>query len=175
MLENQDEIYKSIIGPKNQTYYLTKFTHFDDKGGVSASWHWPAFFVTFFWLLYRKMWANAFLYMFFSYILSKIVDVVTADNPTAIVIGNAIYFLALFLFPAMYASAAYYNHCKEKIKELSVSEQGSENLLKVISEKGGISKAALIFAIIYIICMIGIVVAIAIPAYQDYLFRAHNS
>jgi hypothetical protein len=54
----KNELYKTIIGPKNQDYYLKQFSQFDTNGG-SISWHWPALFATFFWLIYRKMWLNA--------------------------------------------------------------------------------------------------------------------
>ena len=58
----QDEMYRALIGHKNQDYYLNEFAKFDAAGKTSNSWHWPAFFVTFYWLLYRKMWPTAVLY-----------------------------------------------------------------------------------------------------------------
>lgn len=172
--DSRREYYKAIIGQKNQDYYLTKFSHFDSNGKVSVSWHWPAFFVTFFWLLYRKMWTDAFLYVFFAFCLGKMIDIVTADNSTAIVIGFIFYNLALLFVPTMYANAIYYYHCNEKIKETSVSAQDSENLLKELYVKGGVSKKAFIFALVVLLFILAILLAIAIPAYQDYLMRTSN-
>lgn len=43
-----------MIGPNRQRYYLEQFARFDARGGIGASWNWPAFFVTFFWLIYRN-------------------------------------------------------------------------------------------------------------------------
>ena len=65
---SDEEYYKTIIGPKNQDYYLRQFSRFDDEGKAGASWHWPAFFVSFYWLLYRKMWLNALMYFIFPYL-----------------------------------------------------------------------------------------------------------
>ena len=67
-----DEFYKAAVGHKNQDYYLRHFARFDSNGKVGVSWHWPAFFVTFYWFLYRKMWLNALLYFFLSYLITNV-------------------------------------------------------------------------------------------------------
>src|SRR4051794_5769029 len=46
--------YELAVG-KNAEYYVPKFEEFD-KGGSQLGWHWPAFFITTPWFLYRKMW-----------------------------------------------------------------------------------------------------------------------
>src|SRR5882672_469584 len=46
--------YELAIGP-NSEFYLPKFEEFD-KGAAKLGWHWPAFFVTTPWFVYRKMW-----------------------------------------------------------------------------------------------------------------------
>ena len=47
--------YEAAIGP-NAGYYLQRFEDFD-AGGSKLGWHWPAFFATSGWFVYRKMWA----------------------------------------------------------------------------------------------------------------------
>ena len=47
--------YELAVGP-NRDYYVPRFEEFD-RGGSQMSWHWPAFFVTSPWFLYRKMYA----------------------------------------------------------------------------------------------------------------------
>ena len=54
--------YKAAIGEKNADFYLSRFHHFDSNG-VRPSWNWPAFFFTFYWLLYRKMGLFALVYV----------------------------------------------------------------------------------------------------------------
>jgi len=51
-----DEEYKAFIGPRSDNY-LERFNKFN-KSGIDRfvfTWHWPAFFIGFWWLLYRKM------------------------------------------------------------------------------------------------------------------------
>ena len=58
----EDE-FAAFIGAKAQKYLL-KFRKFSVDGidHFSATWHWPAFLVGFWWLLYRKMYLWAFVY-----------------------------------------------------------------------------------------------------------------
>ncbi|OIR17860.1 fimbrial protein precursor [mine drainage metagenome] len=174
---NPDEFYKAIVDPKNQDYYLSQFSRFDSNGKVSASWHWPAFFVTFYWLLYRKMWLNAIIYFFLPYFVMiplGVTGAVAGDSAGIVIgIGYILFLIATFLLPPMYADALYYKHCKKRIAEASVSSQNLERRLGELSGKGGTSSVALIFVLIFaFIAFIGILAAIAIPAYQDYTTRA---
>ena len=57
------EYLEAAIGEKNLDYYLRRFERFASSGG-SASWNWPAFFVPLIWMLYRKMWVYALVYLF---------------------------------------------------------------------------------------------------------------
>src|SRR5690606_28271216 len=61
-MDQKDALYRAVIG-RNAEYYLERFRGFDAAGKAGASWHWPAFFITFFWLLYRKMWGAAAAYV----------------------------------------------------------------------------------------------------------------
>src|SRR4051812_8384496 len=54
--------YQAAIGP-NTGYYLEHFERLD-AGGSKAGWHWPAFFVTTYWFIYRKMWLPGLLNFF---------------------------------------------------------------------------------------------------------------
>jgi type II secretory pathway pseudopilin PulG len=171
------EYYKAAIGPKNQEYYLRQFARFDANGKVSASWHWPAFFVTFYWMLYRKMWLYALIYFFFPYVLFGLTGATMglADGSANFLIG-ATYLLyiagILFLVP-MYASALYYNHCKKQIAATKASTTDVQRQLGELAGKGGTSNIVILFLLFFVlIALLGIVAAVAIPAYQDYTTRA---
>lgn len=177
VLHSKNEFYKAIIGPKNQEYYLRQFARFDSNGKTDVSWHWPAFFVTFYWFLYRKMWRNAIIYFVLPYLLMIPLGIVLAiigkSADTIINISYVLYAIAIFLLPPLYANALYYKHCLKKISEANTVSQDDQRQLGQLSAKGGTSKVILIFVVIFaFIALIGILAAIAIPQYQDYTVRA---
>jgi len=55
-----EEDYRAFLGPRADNY-LVKFKKFTDKEeeGFALTWHWPAFFFGFWWLLYRKLYVWA--------------------------------------------------------------------------------------------------------------------
>lgn len=172
-----DEYYKAVLGPKNQEYYLRRFARFDADGKVSATWHWPAFFVTFYWMLYRKMWLFALIYFFLPYVFFGLMGATAGvTNGSAIFLIGTVYLLylagILFLAP-MYANALYYNHCKKQISAAKASTTDVQRQLGELAGKGGTSNIVIIIILFFaIIALLGIVAAVAIPAYQDYTAKA---
>jgi len=176
-MESQEEFYKAIVGPKNQDYYVRQFAKFDSSGKAGATWHWPAFFVTFYWFLYRKMWLAALLYFLFPYVLMLVLGIagaVIGQAATALIgLGYLLYIAAIFIVIPMYANALYYNQCKKKISETRASSHEEQRQLGELSGKGGTSNVALIIVCVLVfVAVIGILAAIAIPAYSDYTTRA---
>lgn len=173
---SMDEFYKAVIGPKNQDYYLRHFSRFDNDGKASATWHWPAFLVTFYWLLYRKMWLNALIYFFLPYlvlILFGIVGAVAGDASGMLVgMGYLLYAAAIFILLPMQANALYYKQCKKMISAVRATSQDTQRQLGELSGKGGTSSIVIILILITFVAVIGILAAIAIPAYQDYTVKA---
>jgi Tfp pilus assembly protein PilE len=171
------EYYKAVLGPKNQDYYLRQFARFDADGKVSATWHWPAFFVTFYWMLYRKMWLFALVYFILPYLYLGLVGAIAgAAGHTANMLvggGYVLYFLGIVFLLPMYANALYYNHCKKQISSVRASTADVQRQLGELSGKGGTSNIAIIILLIFVlVAVLGIVAAVAIPAYQDYTTRA---
>lgn len=63
-----DQEYAAFIGPEAHKY-LPRFRMFDDlAGNFKATWNWSAFFFTFWWLLYRKLYAYAALVFVLSFV-----------------------------------------------------------------------------------------------------------
>ncbi len=178
--EKRQEYYKAIIGPKNQDYYLEQFMQIDDAGKPVISWHWPAFLVTFWWLLYRKMWLPALGYFFLPYAFMIALGIVSAIMPSLggfiMGMGYIAYLVAIFIVVPLYANYLYYHHCRRKIAE--VSKGGKDELYQLgeLTGKGGTSGIALIIIVIVsLVAVLGILAAIAIPAYSQYVTRAQTT
>jgi hypothetical protein len=115
----EDEL-ASFIGGKAQKYLL-KFNKFSVDGidRFLATWHWPAFLVGFWWLLYRKMYLWAFVYF--------ILLMIPYAN------------IAAWITLAISGHYLYYRHAKGKILRVKTL-QPSGDILKTLSELGGVNK-----------------------------------
>lgn len=170
--EDPQKYYEAAIGYKNTGYYLSRFSRFDSEG-VGVSWNWPAFFVSFYWLLYRKMWAWALLYFLLPIPLAIFGAVLSPISEIAVGLVYVAYLAGIFILFPMYANALYYRHLNKKILKAKNFSDDKEKRLRMIAAEGGTSGAALIVILIFVfIAIIGILAAVAIPAYQDYITRA---
>ena len=167
------EYYEAALGFKNTAYYLPIFARFDAEG-VSASWNWPAFFASFYWLLYRKMWGYALAYFFLPVPLFMISGGLAAMVELGALIGGVIHLGVLFVLFPMYANGLYYRHIKRKIAENKGTHADRERGLLLLAAKGGVANVAIIILILFV-PTVGILAAIAIPAYQDYTIRSQIS
>ncbi|MGB5589293.1 MAG: pilin [Gammaproteobacteria bacterium] len=165
------EALEAAVGYKNAHYYLPRFKRFEDQG-VGVSWHWPAFFISFYWLLYRKMWGWAVLYFLMPFPVGIVAGLAMMESESAGTMIYLAYWLAMFTLFPMYANAIYYRHLKKKIEKAKVQTTDGDKQLRMIGAWGGTSGAAIIGLLVLVIPMIGIMAAIAIPAYQDYTVRS---
>jgi len=133
-----------FIGP-NADKYIEKFSKFNVAGvdNFSLTWHWPAFFVTFFWMLYRKLYLWALLVFILSYIPA---------------VG-----LVLMIICGLTGNYLYYKHAKQKIMELKIQESSSD-LSELLHQIGGVNQWVKTLAIVLVIlAILGIFAAIIIP------------
>jgi hypothetical protein len=58
--DEREEDFRVYLGPRAERYLL-KFKQFASNGeeGFAFTWHWPAFFFGFWWMLYRKLYVWA--------------------------------------------------------------------------------------------------------------------
>ena len=169
--------FKALIGPKNQDYYLKRFLSFEERGKPGPTWHWPSCFFTLLWLLYRKMWLNAFFYWLLPLIVFIPALIVTAVlGSSGKIFFGAIYLLylaAIFFVLPLFANALYYRHCKKQITEAQASGNDTQWQMGALTGKGGTSSGVAIFAaVMIIIAFIGILAAIAIPNFIMFKNRA---
>ena len=171
------ELFEAAIGPNRTDYYLAKFRKFASGEGL-ASWNWPAFFVPLFWFLYRKMWAYAAIYFLVLPIALGIVFVVlflVLPEGVAGALGWAIQLGVVLVALPMFANALYYRAVQDRIRAAKTYTTDRERQLRALASSGGTSNAAFIILLVLVVPFIGILAAIAIPAYQDYTIRAQVS
>lgn len=168
------EYVEAAIGPSNTDYYLRKFERFASGGGY-ASWNWPAFFVPFLWMLYRKMWLWALLYLFvtpiaFGLLFGILLSVL--PETTGAAVGWGLWLLFIFIVLPMYANALYFKTCQSRIAEAKRYRAERRRQLERLWNMGGTSHVAWVVALLLPVPFAGILAAISIPAYQDYTIRA---
>lgn len=141
---------------KNADKYLPKFRKFNEGGktSFSATWNWPAFLFTFWWLIYRKMYLWAILIL------------LTAWIPCA---G-----LLLMIGFGMSANYLYYNHARKKLLALRTAAASEADRGAAIGRAGGVNNVAIVIVPLVIVAMLGILAAIAIPQFGVYRQKASD-
>lgn len=171
----QEQLYRAAVGPRKESYYVPRFLKFDTAGDSRVSWNWPAFFVTFIWMLYRRMFGYALAYFFVLPIALYLVGfaLVAALGPFA---GIASYYAValgvIFILVPMFANALYHRCVKRKIAKKAAAGPATKDLINELERGPHTSNAALIVVPIFLVFIVGILAAIAIPAYQDYTLRS---
>ena len=126
------------------------------------------------------MWLAALLYFILPYVCTSLLGLVSsllgASGAPMMGIGYLLYILAILLLPPMFANTLYYRHCQSKIRKAEALHSERQRQLGYLSAKGGTSSIILfVVLIVGFIAVIGILAAIAIPAYHDYTQRSKMS
>jgi type II secretory pathway pseudopilin PulG len=174
-----EEAWRAAVGPTNAEYYLPRMRT-QHSVGTRSMWHWPAFFVTFYWLLYRKQWLSALAYLFLPYVTAVILAIALEVSGSKESVLAGIFWLSylaiVFIGPPLVANSLYYSHCKALINRHSATARSREHFLAVLETKGGTSNVAtIVIAFLAFITIIGNLAAVSLPAYQDYTKRAKSS
>ncbi len=166
-----EEAWAAVIGDSNTHHYLTRFERL--ARGESGGWHWPAFFVTWYWMLYRKMWLPALLYFLSPYIFTMVAGIVAAASPVMFGVLIVAWWLGVFIVPALMANSWYYKRCQNKIRDIRARGGSKDQMLARLEAAGGTSNIlVIVLAVLGIIAGIGILAAVALPAYQTYTVKA---
>jgi cell division protein FtsN len=146
------ELYRAVIGPRNQDYYLAQFAKFDAQGKPSATWHWAAFFTTLNWFVFRKMWAAALWYVTLViafalaiFGLGKLAFNYTDEVQNALLL---LFLLAMFVTPALVANALYYRFCERRITKALASDSGVQEACDLLASQASSNRRWLILALL---------------------------
>lgn len=166
-----DDLLTAFVGPENTDYYVERFARLDGNG-PPVYWHWPAFFVTTAWLLYRKMWLWALVYSLVvpMVMVGLLAGLALAVGPeVADIIYTVVYGIFSFVVVPILANRLYYEHAKKKVAAITAGGGSESEQQELARKKGGTSWWWLI---VFVPALLGIIAAISIPAYQDYVQRA---
>ena len=140
----QDEL--SLFLEKNQSYYLEKF-NLIEKTGDKKAWNWCSFLIGGYWMLYRKMYVQAIIYIIANLILGCIPFMGWALS------------LALCVGLGIFGNSLYLDHIKKTFTEIGCADSNMRSTL--INKKGGTNLVLpILLAVIPVI--IGIIASIFI-------------
>jgi hypothetical protein len=132
-----EEEWRTFIA-RHADYYQYKFRNFLDRGtnSFAITWNWPAFFLGFIWMLYRKMY------------LWALIAFIIAFTPVAFpltmigwgIVGNYLYFL----------------HVRNKIIEYK-SRQSQTSMALSLAELGGVNRWVLFAGFVFFLFLLAIV------------------
>lgn len=146
------ELYRAAIGPRGQDYYLRHFTRFDADGKPGLSWHWPAYWATFNWLVYRRMWGRALGYVAALLGVALVVFgmgklIFNYSDATALLLFLGL-LTAAFVVPGLYANAWFYTHCNEKISAVLRSTAEVKEACEVLARQASNDRRWLVLALL---------------------------
>lgn len=129
---NQHELL-SIFVDKNYDYYTRKWELMSDRKSKS-SFNWAAFFLTFLWMAYRKMYLYSFATIGLT-MLSGVLGILI--NPSGI-FSNSVGF-GISLATGFGGNYWYKKHAENKIKMITASATNLEAAKLVLAKQGGVS------------------------------------
>ena len=170
-----EELYRAAVGESKAGYYVPLFYRFDQPGASRVSWNWPAFFVPFFWMLYRRMYGPAFGY-FILYPLTAVILLAVVTALFGEAVAALVYWLVVIgvrVLVPIFANKLYHWHIRKRIDKLAAEAPSHEALVqRLIGQSSGGAPVAVAIACVGAVMLVGILAAIAIPAYQDYTIRS---
>jgi hypothetical protein len=133
-----EEVYRVCVGDDDSTrYYLDRFEHFD-LGGGPASWNWMAVWISFIWLIHRRMFGYAvgyvtvlpLLLLSFNWLITQVLGESAGtffETSAAIVI--------FWVLVPMFANAAYYRHVNARIDKARAATSSPEEMIEMLSRQ----------------------------------------
>lgn len=122
--------------------------------GWPRPWHWPAFLFDFHWLLYRRMYLWAALFMLVSLIGGAVIALLGADDLAAWKL-----LLAMKLLLSVAANGLYLRRCRALIARVEAEHPGDTAAIDAaLARRGGVSLVALAIGIAFSVALQAVVV-----------------
>lgn len=178
MNQDKQSLYQAFIGKKNQSLYLKQWLLWDTSTTTfKCVWHWGAFFCTFYWLIYRKMWRYALIYSVV--LLMIIVTTLLFGYHMGWFFYQTDYLLKLMLIFVMWvvmpciAHFLYDHHAKNSIEVLEKASLSFDQKLQQLQKVGGTLSIFQMFLVIVVslLFLMGNI-SVLYPVYQSSLIKS---
>ena len=176
---SKERDYRAIIGRRATDFYLKRFRRIDANAGEpTIGWNWPAFLFGTLWCWYRRLWlvgVGLFMAEVLAYALlwAVLVDGFLLGESEAEVAANVLSSIPLRILFALYANWFYHRRAQRLIRtadaRFSTDPVARSGFLQ---SKGGTSSVVIWLLLLFVV---GILAAIAIPSYMDYVTKARIS
>ncbi len=173
--------YEAIVETRRE-YYLPRFQRFARGGWFS--WNWGAFFGTFAWLRYRKLYAWSWPYFFVSapFLLGVVITVAAGSDACERALASQNYALAQlvvmglvllgWIAPPLLADRIYFQRVRALVDEANHAIARGHDRDRELGRRSGTGGVAGAIALQIIVLVIA---AVAGPSYGNYLYRARVS
>lgn len=171
----RENLYRAAVGDSRADYYVPRFVRFDTPGASQASWNWSAFLVAFFWGLYRRMYGRSLLFcLLMPYLVLIALQLLLGFShvPHAALLSLFGMMAYTWVIIPMFANAQYHRSIVRRISEVQRKVADPSVQIAVLENGPHTSSLAWVIAFFALIPLMGILAAIAIPAYQDYTIRS---
>lgn len=138
-----DSKHLSAYVGKNADYFIEKWKK-AKKPGVSPSWNWAAFFLTPFWLGYRKMYLHLVLYTLLV-LITGLLFLESEYNVLAVIIS---------FFYGFYGNTLYYRKANKAVDSVRHLNLDAEKSVYRLEQMGGTSKLGAFFGVLSFILSI---------------------
>ena len=153
-----DELLNAFVGPQNDHYYAAAFNKF--AAGSNVKWNWPAFFITFFWLLHRKMWLYALGYVIGIPVALAIIF--STGGMGGFAGERLLYFIISWVLAPMFCTRLYYAHARSKIGNIKLRTSSVEEQRLEVARAGSTSVVSVVVGVLILLVppVVGIIVVL---------------
>ena len=130
-------LYRAAIGPRQTDYYLKRFTQFESSGKAGLSWNWAAGALTFNWMLFRKLWLPAVIYLLSAVMLPLLLlgvgRLLWHWQPMTETGALMAVIVVFFVAPAVLGNGLYYRQCRAAIERAIQSSPTLEDACQTLA------------------------------------------
>jgi cell division protein FtsN len=143
-------LYRAVIGPVSNSYYLPIFTRFEAADHAGISWNTAAALSTLNWLAFRRLWGAALAY--FGALVAIVLLVfgigrLVFQLPDALVGALALGFgVAAFVLPGLFGNAVFHTECRKRMSKALVAHSDVREACAQLTRQAGTRKRAIIVA-----------------------------